>query len=102
MTPYPAGFPTEAMSMVLERLRGEGVPWSDLAHAGWVVQGYAMGQLLGGPVKGQILSADHLSDEDVIRKVLEASNNEGYGLSVMPWRRVIKIVLALITQYLEG
>lgn len=103
MTPYPAGFPAESFTMVLEKLRGGDVAWKDLAHAAWNVQGYAMGQLLGGPVKGQVLTADHLSDEEIIRRVIDAgSTHEGYGLPLMPWARVIRIVISLIIQYLEG
>ena len=57
MVPYPSDFPTAALTMLLDKVRGKDIPLSDLAHGAWNVQGYAQKQLFpGGPtVYGEAL-----------------------------------------------
>ena len=76
LPPYPQDFPNEAFLLVLDKVRGRGdVTGPDLAHAGWCVAGYALGQTLGGgpTIRGaEALEQAGWTDEQVLQGAIDA------------------------------
>lgn len=71
-TPYPDTFPTEAVSHVLDALRGN-LDMPTLAHDAWVAGGYALSQFVGQPAATVAMGAEPLTEEDACQKVLVAN-----------------------------
>jgi uncharacterized membrane protein YqaE (UPF0057 family) len=96
MIPYPDSFPTDALSIVLSKLRGGDLPIPDLVHACWVVAGYALSQIIGG---GPSVKADgNFTDEEVIELALASQAGEGIKQGFFAWRMVLAIVLRLLRE----
>ena len=45
MISYPTSLPTDALMLVIDKLRGKDVPWNQVALAGWNLLGYALAQI---------------------------------------------------------
>ena len=98
LVPYPDAFPSEAFTLVLDKVRGKSeASVSDLVHAGWNVAGFAFKQTLGGgPFAADESQADFSgwSDEDVLQAVIDKENGAKGGL--IPWAMVAKIALKVV------
>lgn len=94
LVPYPNEFPNDALMLLLDKVRGRDVPVADLLHAGWCVQGYAMGQFMGG---GPVVTGEPAgwSDEQVLQGAIEAGQG-AKGIGLVPWVLVAKIAIKLI------
>ena len=100
MQPYPTEIPREALSLVLDKLRGREVETSALVHAGWNVLGFALGQTIGG---GQLIGGGgELTIEAEIATIESAlAYDPADGLAqAFPWLLVAGIVLRLLRNLL--
>ena len=97
LIPYPTEFPKEALTMVLDAIRGTMPTPAAGAHACWVVAGYALSQTLGG---GPIVAGNDssLTDEEVIRMALDHEPQAGAVGGLFPWGVVLSIVLRLLIE----
>jgi hypothetical protein len=95
MVNYPDEFPSKALGILLEKVRGKAVETPTLALAGWNVLGYALGKSLGGgpaPVGDQ----GGLSDEEVLEAALNSQEEEGAKGGAIPWAIVAQVVLKIL------
>lgn len=99
LPPYPVDFPSEAFMLVLDKVRGRNaVSGADLAHAGWCVAGYALGQTLGGgpTIRGAEASEQaQWTDEQILQGALDAA--EG-AKGFFPWVLVVRVAVKLILE----
>ena len=96
LIPYPDSFPNEALLMMLDKVRGKNeVPVSDLLHAAWCVQGYAMAQIMGG---GPIVTGEPngLSDEEALQAAIESGKETPPQLGMVPWILVVRIAVKIL------
>lgn len=97
LVPYPTDFPTGALTMILDKLRGQPVPVADLVHGAWNVAGYALNQAL--PSEG-VVGAPFASDIEMIEyAIAEGAPTEGengIAKGVIPWVLILKLVLKII------
>lgn len=100
LPPYPTDFPSEAFMLVLDKVRGRAdVSGPDLAHAGWCVAGYALGQTLGGgpTIRGaENLEQVGWSDDQILQGAIEA--NDGAKGALFPWVLVVRVAVKLILE----
>lgn len=97
--PYPDVFPMAAAQIVVDTIRRTGNhDTACLAHAGWAVAGYALGQLLPDDhlMQSAPLTAESLADylENQVQR------REGVALAI-PWRQVALFVLTLVNEWLR-
>lgn len=98
MVPYPTEFPTGALTLVLDKLKGQPVLIADLVHAAWNVAGYALAQTL--PVENVIGDKTFASDIELIEYAIAEgvppSAEDGVVRGVIPWVLILQLVLKLI------
>lgn len=106
MTPYPVGLPTEAIMILIDKLRGSDVQNNDLILAAWNLAGYALNQITPNVEPRMSLLSDNASAENVsteeaiasLESLLPQSSNAEGGNE--KWRKIlgiaIKIVISLI------
>jgi hypothetical protein len=103
MVAYPDSFPSDALLMVLDKLRGTGAPvtTADLTLGAWNVAGYALSQAL--PVQtivGTWSPTEETSDAEVIEYALKISTLTQEDALVcggmIPWGLILTIVLRII------
>jgi hypothetical protein len=95
LIPYPTEFPREALTIVLDLVRGQPLDVPASAHACWCVAGYALSQTLGG---GPVISGTTsvLVDESVIKMALDSADSGQVAQGLFPWGLVLSIVLRLL------
>lgn len=99
LVPYPNDFPTAALSMVLDKLRGQPVPTADLVHGAWNVAGYALGQALPTEaVVGAPFGSDIELLEYAIAEGAPTEGDNGITKGAIPWVLILRLVLNLILQ----
>jgi len=97
LTPYPTEFPKEALSMVLDAVRGRVPDAPELVHACWDVAGFALGKTLGGgPV---VAGYPALSDEEILLEALQHEAPAGVSEGLFPWGLVLSIAIKLLLKY---
>lgn len=104
MTPFPAGLPTEAIMIIIDKLRGSPITNSDLTLAAWNLAGYALNQLV--PPQELIgTSCDALKDykdnsigvEDAIatlESMLPKGDQQPEGK--LPWAKILSIAVKIL------
>lgn len=100
MQPYPKDFPSDAFLMVLDKVRGRDVSIPDLANAAWNVQGYAMGQALGGgpAITGGPSTTLNRSDEELLTEAIaHAGSPPGTVQGFFPWLLVVRLAIKILT-----
>lgn len=100
MVPYPTDFPTGALTMILDKLRGQPVLAADLVHGAWNVAGYALGQAL--PVQQPIGTREFKDDIELVEYALAEGvpppAEDGVVRGVIPWLLILKLVLKIIAE----
>ena len=101
MVPYPSDFPTGALILILDKLKGQTVMTADLVHGAWNVAGYALSQAL--PVtqvvgEAKTFSSDIELLEYVIAEGVPPPAEDGVVRGVIPWILVLKLALKLILE----
>jgi hypothetical protein len=97
LIPYPTEFPREALTIVLDLVRGQPLDVPASAHACWCVAGYALSQTLGG---GPVISGTTsvLNDESVIKMAIDSIEPGQVSQGLFPWGLVLSIVLKLLVK----
>ena len=105
LTPYPTDFPSYALGLLVDRVKGGDIPAPVLVHACWNVAGYALAQTLGG---GPLITADPVADNlqtagDL--PVREAAIEQEPSLAqavqgLFPWSLVLSIALRILSKQL--
>jgi uncharacterized protein (DUF927 family) len=105
MTPFPAGLPTAAIMILIDKLRGSIVPNSDLILAAWNLAGYGLSQIANDPtpVAEDVLKAakhDDVSNDEAI-EALESLMNRGSEADSderkrLPWAKIVGIALKIL------
>jgi hypothetical protein len=95
---YPTEFPTVALGVLADKLRGKEVPTGTAIHACWVVSGWALGNFV--PTDSpQVVGANLESEEQQAVFVETMIQNKISGNPVgtfFPWNLLITIALNLI------
>ena len=102
MTMYPEVMPTEALMLLLDKVRGKEVAVSELVHGAWNVLGYGLNQAL--PLPMTIGDDGSLpTDEQALLSLLGTENPNVVGFGILPGIAisiVIKLALKLLAQYI--
>lgn len=99
--PYPEVFPIVAAQTVVDYLRGSGGhDYKCLVHAGWVLFGYAAGQII--PDEHPLVLSTELTEEG-LAEVLEnqMKKTEGAGALSFNWKQVASLLLSLVQEWLK-
>lgn len=94
MVPYPDTFPAHEVAVLLPILRGKVPPGSEAVHAGWVVVGFGLSQIL--PVDGEVKSLSLTGSE--VANLLDV---EVGTAAAVPWDKIIAFLLPLILEWLS-
>lgn len=100
---YPSEFPTIALGVLADKLRGKEVPTGTAIHACWVVSGWALGNFLPSD-QPQVVGANLESDEQQAVFVETMIQNKISGMPVgtyFPWVLLVRIALNLLTKLLK-
>lgn len=102
MTPFPVGLPTEAIMIIIDKLRGSEVQNNDLILAAWNLAGYSLQQVVPVVPRAMALSdvkLDELafSNEEAIAS-LESLLPKGDGEEVrkLPWGKILRVAIKVI------
>lgn len=107
MTPYPVGLPTEAIMILIDKLRGSDVQTNDLILAAWNLAGYALNQITpSAEPRMSVLvanaNADDVSAEEAIASLEsllpQSSNAEGGNAEGgnEKWRKILSIAIKIV------
>ncbi len=102
LIPYPNDFPSFALSVIMDRLRGKSVEWTVAVHAAWVVIGYALGNML--PNQPNVIGAkigDPDSEADLIEKVL-VEHQQKAVTGIIPYAILAEIAVNLLFKLFIG
>jgi hypothetical protein len=100
--PFPTAFPTEAVSLVASKLRGNEVPMRDLVNAAWILAGYAAGMALGGApsfATGEVVS---IVDDEHAVKMFESAGQPTFAATgiAIPWAALAQWALTKFATWL--
>lgn len=98
MTNFPTSLPTDALILVVDKLRGKEVAWNQVALAGWNLLGYALAQIPQDTVQ-PILDEPAPETREAAANYLEEhlKLEEGFiQTGLVTWIVVAKIVLRFI------
>lgn len=103
LVPYPSDFPTFALSLVMDKLRGRPVDLSTATHASWVVLGYALNNILpDSPAIVGIVAGDE-QEAQLIEDLMKDSQNQTAIRGFIPYALLAEIVARLLMKLLlEG
>lgn len=100
MIEYPTTLPTDAVQVVIDKLRGKDVALSLLAKASWNLQGFGMSQLVPGTqvtVMATSWSETELADK---LQVLAQPQGRSATAVAIPWEIVLPLLLDLVRRWL--
>ena len=100
MIAYPQIMPTEALMLLLDKVRGKPVAVSELVHGAWNVIGYGLNQSL--PLPEAIGDAGEITDEQALLSLL-GTEDEAVGFGILPAIAIsmaIKLAIKLLAQYI--
>jgi hypothetical protein len=108
MTPFPAGLPTSAIMILIDKLRGSIVPNNDLILAAWNLAGYGLSQIATEPTPAPTPAAEDelkldkhsdISNDDAI-KALESLITKGSEADDerkrLPWAKIVGIAIKIL------
>lgn len=105
MVEYPDSLPTDAVLVIIDRLRGKQIENAKLILAAWNLTGYALSQVTKEN-KPIIKSEDQRNDSDdaaLLESILTMSENptgEAVVKAVIPWVLVLKIATRILLSVL--
>lgn len=100
LVPYPSEFPTYALSVVMDRLRGRPVELSTTIHAAWVVSGYALGNVVpDSPQIVGIVVGDE-AEAQLIEDLLKDMQNQTAIRGFIPYALLAEIAARLLLKLL--
>lgn len=99
LVPYPSDFPSVAIGILADTLRGKNSDKARAIHAAWIVAGWGLGnfvpdnqpQIVGANLENDESQAEFL--ESMIQDRLDGKVVQG----VFPWVVVIRIALRIIS-----
>lgn len=97
MINYPNTLPTDAVMLVVDKLRGKEVAWDQVGLAGWNLLGYALSQIPNEtvlPILSEPVSEDRNAAADYLEEHLGSAETIQSGAII--WLVVAKIVLRFI------
>lgn len=101
MVAYPTALPTDAVAVLINKLRGQDVSLADLLLAEWNLQGFAFSFVSDTPSGAAALSfpddaalATYLEDNCVNLSVASAP-------AAIPWEILVPILLDLVRKWLS-
>lgn len=97
--PYPTEFPTDALPLVIDALRGRAVDKKEVVHAVWHVAGYGLSKW---DVHPPLIGAAVLSDEaaaDALQAAVLVQGGEAQA--ALPWNLLIPVLVALLQRWLK-
>jgi len=100
---YPGEFPTIALGVLADKLRGKTVPNGTAIHACWVVAGWALGNFVPSD-SPQVVGSNLESDEDQAEFVEGLIHNKisgGPAGNAFQWVLLVRIVINLLTKLLQ-
>jgi len=104
MTPFPAGLPTSAIMILIDKLRGSIVPNNDLILAAWNLAGYGLSQIATEPTPAaedelKLDKHSDISNDDAI-KALESLITKGSEADDerkrLPWAKIVGIAIKIL------
>ena len=100
-TPYPTTFPLDDSLLIWDKLTGKDVPWTDLAHAEWELQGFLFGQLLGGgpPWTGEPVAPYEITQVELantLKECCDAVESQSELVQGLPWGKLLELLLKLL------
>ena len=102
LTPYPGEFPTFALSVIMDKLRGRPIDISTAVHAAWVVSGYALANIIpdGPQVVGNVNGEE--AEAQLIEDLLKDRYNDAAIRGFIPYALLAEIASRLILKLLLG
>lgn len=104
MLAYPDVFPSDAIAIVVQQLRGVAVPLHMSIRAVWVVVGYGLGQFVPSTDPLTLPVNETPSDEQVARS-LEAYQAATTGApaftAALPWKVLLPVLVQLARTLFE-
>lgn len=102
MIAYPTSLPTDAVMIVVSKLRGNEVPLGQLGQAAWNLQGFAMSQLGGLNTSAAALDKwDECKLADTLESAAKSYSTGDYSpLFAIPWNVVLPVLLNLLQKWL--
>jgi hypothetical protein len=105
MVEYPDSLPTDAVLVIIDRLRGKQIENAKLILAAWNLTGYALSQVTkeNKPIIKSEDPREDSDDADLLESVLAMSQNptgEAVAKAVIPWVLVLKIATRILLSVL--
>jgi hypothetical protein len=103
LVPYPSDFPTYALSVIMDKLRGKPINTTTAIHAAWVVSGYALGNIIpDGPQVVGIVAGDE-AEAQLVEDLLKDMQNQTAIRGFIPYVLLAEIASRLLLKLLlEG
>lgn len=101
MIAYPVVMPTDALMLLLDKVRGKPVAVSELVHGAWNVIGYGLNQSL--PLPEAIGDVPEITDEQALLSLLGTEDEFVVGFGILPAIAIsmaIKLAIKLLAQYI--
>lgn len=97
LTAYPTELPTEALTMMLDKVRGKAVETSELVRAAWCVVGYGLGKGMPAPTIFGLSDETAITEEGAIMSLLAGDDDAPQGILIgMAISIAIKIAMQII------
>lgn len=97
---YPDSFPVEAAQVFLGLLKGQKEDLPCYIHAGWIVVGYGLNQIVPHDHDAIASTAPYTTEETVAVLEKLSAPHAAKGSFVVDWKRLVKAVLQLIDSML--
>lgn len=102
MAPFPVGLPTEAIMIIIDKLRGSEVQNNDLILAAWNLAGYALQHISPVAPKTMLMSDVKLEELDFtnqeaiesLETLLPKGEREEVGK--LPWAKILRVAIKII------
>ena len=110
-TPYPSSFPVAETGALIAAIRGTSADLPVAIHAGWVVAGYALSQVIPVAQGPSVLPVARttstpgtpVTEEDLANCLerMQASHQTG-AASAIDWQSILGILLPLVLKWITN
>ncbi len=97
---YPDSFPVEAAQVFLGLLKGQKEDLPCYIHAGWIVVGYGLNQIVPHDHDAIASTVPYTTEEAVAVLEKLSSSHAAKGSFIVDWKKLIKAVLQVIDSML--